>query len=265
MMFLLYLPDNWVLYKTTLHQYFADGRDSIASGWDELEKCGYVVPKRLLNENGTFAGWNYEIIDIPIVTPITENPKSDNPTSENPTLYNTLTNNTVYSSSHSNTRIDTSVNPNTLHNPNTLVPDENDLFTPEMRNEMEGSRHLAPQMVSIFLKKNPHYQFFKETDYKAVMEIAKLIAAKEGISQSKMLGMAPMQIILEKWTGYVNFMAKNEWFAQKSLSQLASKSMWQSLIQTIANPKKNNKRVLSAYEQEMEDRKERMRGSSLGA
>ena len=80
--YLLSLPDNWVVYKTELHNNFTDGKDSIRSGFDELVEAGYIVTVDVRDENGRFKGSNHIVYDLPI----SENPISVNPTSVNPPL-----------------------------------------------------------------------------------------------------------------------------------------------------------------------------------
>lgn len=43
LIYLMTLPEDWTLYKNELYTHFKDGRDSINSGIEELEKFGYFV------------------------------------------------------------------------------------------------------------------------------------------------------------------------------------------------------------------------------
>jgi hypothetical protein len=57
---LLSLPSDWVIYRTTLSQYFKDGYDAINSGWKELEELGYIVSVQMIDkDSGQFGGYNY--------------------------------------------------------------------------------------------------------------------------------------------------------------------------------------------------------------
>lgn len=65
--FLLSLPTDWVLYKTTLPEYFKDGKDSLNSAWEELEELGYVVSVKVVGTDGRFKGWNYMVYQEPVL------------------------------------------------------------------------------------------------------------------------------------------------------------------------------------------------------
>ena len=71
--FLLGLPSDWVLYKTTLPEYFKDGKESLNSAWEELEKEGYIVSVRIIDTDSNLSkGWNYMVYQEPVLpeTPI---------------------------------------------------------------------------------------------------------------------------------------------------------------------------------------------------
>jgi len=57
--FLLSLPNDWVLYKKTLPDYFSDGYTSISGAWDELVDSGFIVSLRSIGPDGKFLGWNH--------------------------------------------------------------------------------------------------------------------------------------------------------------------------------------------------------------
>lgn len=59
--FLLSLPEDWVIYKSNLGNFFSDGYDSLISGWKELEAAGYVLSVRMIDANGMFKGWNHVV------------------------------------------------------------------------------------------------------------------------------------------------------------------------------------------------------------
>ena len=82
---ILSMHDNWVVYKTTLHQFSSDGRDSTITAFNELIKCDYIKQINQRSSNGRFADVYYYVSPIPFtdlpksVLPNSENPKSDNP------------------------------------------------------------------------------------------------------------------------------------------------------------------------------------------
>jgi len=156
---------------------------------------------------------------------------------------------------------DNTTSNNTLSNTNTPVPDLNDLHRPELENTLEASKHLAPNMVSAFLKKFPNYPFFKEVDYKAAFQIAKYIAKEEGIEKSKMLDIAPCQIILEKWSKYLNFISEHKFLCTRSLTQLSAESQWQNVMQEITASKKSKPKI-SDYEKNRQEQLEKYRNKT---
>lgn len=78
------LPDDWVLNMRDLINRATDGRDSLYSGIKELEKSGYCAKTMRRNQDGTIAGYAYEICDKPVFQPFTENPVTDEPKQEKP-------------------------------------------------------------------------------------------------------------------------------------------------------------------------------------
>ena len=45
--YLLFLPEDWVIYQSELANHFSNGRDSIRNIISELEKFGYIIIKSL--------------------------------------------------------------------------------------------------------------------------------------------------------------------------------------------------------------------------
>lgn len=91
------LPDDWdysIMGLTTLSK---DGKDSVMSALNELEKFGYLKRSRLNDEYGRFAGYDYDIYEQPQAVdadkstekPYAENPNTDKPNAENPRQLNT--------------------------------------------------------------------------------------------------------------------------------------------------------------------------------
>jgi uncharacterized phage protein (TIGR02220 family) len=65
--FFLSLPPDWVIYKKSLSKYFNDGYTAISNAWDELEKNGYILSVRKINNLGQFEGWNHIVYYEPQV------------------------------------------------------------------------------------------------------------------------------------------------------------------------------------------------------
>ena len=82
---MLSLPDDWDYSVAGLATLSKDGKDSIMSALQELEKFGYLTRVRLTNDKGQFAGIEYNIYEKPQPqNPISEKPISDNENSEKP-------------------------------------------------------------------------------------------------------------------------------------------------------------------------------------
>jgi hypothetical protein len=132
---LLSLPSDWVLYKSTLGQYFSDGRSSLDTAWDELEKKGYIVSAQIIGRDGKF-GYNHIVYHLPFngdKEPLHENrsgfPAVENPSTENPPLH------------IENTYRDLQIE-NTLSGETIISPTENDL-KPQTPSERKPTR-VAP-------------------------------------------------------------------------------------------------------------------------
>ena len=74
---MLSLPDDWNYSVSGLVKLSKDGKDSVMSALQELEKFGYLTRVRLINDKGQFAGIEYHIYE----QPQEQNPVADNPTS----------------------------------------------------------------------------------------------------------------------------------------------------------------------------------------
>lgn len=82
------LPDDWDYSIAGLTTLSKDGKDSVMSALNELEKFGYLKRTRLTDEKGKFAGYDYDIFEHPQrENPYAENPNTDKPNTENPPQY----------------------------------------------------------------------------------------------------------------------------------------------------------------------------------
>ena len=97
---MLSLPDDWNYSISGLVTLSKDGKDSVMSALNELEKFGYLKRTRLTNSKGQFQGIEYDIYEQPQPqNPVSEeqnsgNQNEGNQNSENPPQLNTkLTNN----------------------------------------------------------------------------------------------------------------------------------------------------------------------------
>jgi len=119
LIYLLTLPDNWVLSKAELTRHFSNGRDSVYNTFNRLIKAGFITEEKLRAENGKFGGVNYILHEVPVnmdlkkeleITktssslPHTEKPYTVNPYPEKPYTENTeLLNNDILNTELLNT------------------------------------------------------------------------------------------------------------------------------------------------------------------
>ncbi|WP_371367784.1 hypothetical protein SRRS_15960 [Sporomusa rhizae] len=109
----LSLPDNWTYSVSGLVKVIgSEGKSSIQSALHELEACGYLVRRRLHDNNGKFTGTEYVLYEEPQIQaeqpfaenrsmavyeekepftdfPSTVNPPTEKPSTENQPLQNT--------------------------------------------------------------------------------------------------------------------------------------------------------------------------------
>ena len=97
---MLSLPEDWDYSINGLATLSKDGRDSVMSALQELEKFGYLTRTRIVNEKGHFKGYDYDIFEEPQFQPKSENPYTEKPNTgepitENPQQLNTKELNTL--------------------------------------------------------------------------------------------------------------------------------------------------------------------------
>lgn len=93
---ILSLPDDWKLYKTTIHRLSSSGKAAAATAWAELVKNGYIVSERI-KEGNLVVGWSHTVFEKPVfeesaVFPVFGDTNSR--ISENRSLLNTNNTNT---------------------------------------------------------------------------------------------------------------------------------------------------------------------------
>ena len=82
---MLSLPDEWNYSINGLVTLSKDGRGSVMKALDELEELGYLERTRLHDEQGRFAGFDYDVYENPQKnTPYSEKPNTEKPYTENP-------------------------------------------------------------------------------------------------------------------------------------------------------------------------------------
>lgn len=99
LIFLLSLPDNWKFSISGIASVrLEDGKYSIRSGIEKIEKCGYLTRRPKKGENGRYTGYEWEVFNSPIAPlsgfQTTEKPTMEKRSSENQTEQNTNKQNT---------------------------------------------------------------------------------------------------------------------------------------------------------------------------
>lgn len=95
---ILRLPDDWDYTLEGLARICKEGKDAIRSAIVELEQAGYIERRQTHAADGSFAGNEYIVHEVPLgadatpssENPTTGNPSTDNPSTENPTQPNTI-------------------------------------------------------------------------------------------------------------------------------------------------------------------------------
>lgn len=84
------MPDDWNFYETEVAKHATDGRQSLRTGLEELEKNGYLERTRSRDKLGKFGAPVWILHDEPATThsPMSDYPTLDKPTSDYPTLEN---------------------------------------------------------------------------------------------------------------------------------------------------------------------------------
>lgn len=87
---MLSLPDDWDYSIAGLVTLSKDGKDSVMGALNELENFGYLVRTKLIDKNGRFAGYDYDIFEKPNMEKSNaDEPYSGKPNTEKPTQLNT--------------------------------------------------------------------------------------------------------------------------------------------------------------------------------
>lgn len=103
---MLSLPDTWDFHRAHLVTLASDGKDSLASGIQELRSLGYITIGNERDERGRIKRWIMEVYETPVsiaaqdVCPEPENPPLENQNVVNPPLSNNKTNNNTKTKSN---------------------------------------------------------------------------------------------------------------------------------------------------------------------
>ena len=91
LIYLLNLPKDWVFHQSELEKHFTDGRESLKTGFNELESKGYIHREQRHEKTGHFLSYDWSVSDKPRFLPIidVEKPSTEKPSTENPQLLST--------------------------------------------------------------------------------------------------------------------------------------------------------------------------------
>jgi len=91
LIYLLSLPEDWVVYKTVIWQKMNIGRNRFNSHWKGLVEKGYIVSVRVIDtKSNLIKGWNHIVYEEPVLSEQRINQSSDLPIfgqSEEPVVY----------------------------------------------------------------------------------------------------------------------------------------------------------------------------------
>ncbi len=89
LLYLLSLPEDWVISIKNIIEKTPDGRDAVYSGISELKKHGYIVESKLRDEKGRITKTTYDVYEIPKTDfPDHGEQDPDFPDQDNPQLQN---------------------------------------------------------------------------------------------------------------------------------------------------------------------------------
>lgn len=72
MLYLLSLPNDWVVNKSNLHELVGEKKGTVDGIFKALQLKGFIVSAKVVDEKGHFKGWNHVVYDEPIL-PDSEN------------------------------------------------------------------------------------------------------------------------------------------------------------------------------------------------
>ena len=75
LIYLISLPEDWVVYKTEIWKMMNVGRDRFYKIWKVLEERGYILSEKQTNSLGQIIGYNHVVYEEPNTTQ--EQPKNN--------------------------------------------------------------------------------------------------------------------------------------------------------------------------------------------
>lgn len=88
LVYLLSLPEDWVLYKSNLHEKIGEKEGTVDRVFKLLQDRGYILSVKMIGEKGRFQGWNHIVYEEPTIEELEKNPYREqvSPTPTNPDL-----------------------------------------------------------------------------------------------------------------------------------------------------------------------------------
>jgi hypothetical protein len=189
---MLSLPDDWNYSISGLVKLSKDGKDGVMSALNELEKFGYLIRIRVVNEKGQFSGVEYNIFEQPQEeNPIAENPilekqhaeklNAGNPPQLNTKLTNNLKNKVLYNINNYTDILDT-ISDNQLRNFYCdFLDNRNRMEAPLTRKGLELLIERVREIAGLDVEKQ------KELLKVALINNWKNVYSKEEVNESKAL------------------------------------------------------------------------------
>ena len=203
---MLSLPDDWEYSVDSIVKLSKDGKGSVTAGLHELEEFGYLVRSAVVDQNGKFCGYNYDIYEEPQSRqPSTEKPSTEKPLTEKP-----LTENQpqlkyyklkYYSLNDSNNK-DYSIDNNNINNINNNIY----IYIVEFLNKKAGTHYKPSSKATQAHIKARLAEGFSVEDFENVIE--KKCAAWKGTEMEQYL--RPETLFGTKFESYLNQHIKPE-------------------------------------------------------
>lgn len=69
LIYLLSLPEDWIVYKTEIWKQINVGRDRFYKIWKVLEERGFIISEKQTNTLGQIVGYNHVVYEEPVLLP----------------------------------------------------------------------------------------------------------------------------------------------------------------------------------------------------
>ena len=223
---MLSLPDDWEYSVDSIVKLSKDGKWSVTAGLHELEEFGYLVRSAVVDQNGKFCGYNYDIYEEPqsrqpstekplTEKPLTEKPSTEKPLTEKPSTEKPLTEKPstenqpqlkyyklkYYGLNDSNNK-DYSIDNNNINNINNNIY----IYIVEFLNKKAGTRYKPSSRATQAHIKARLAEGFTVEDFENVIE--KKCAAWKGTEMEQYL--RPETLFGTKFESYLNQHIKPE-------------------------------------------------------